>query len=292
MENPAVTIIGTGSLGGVLSQACSDAGFSIQSIYNRSQPGLDKVEARKKAKYSGKFPTDKSALGEVTFITVPDRTIKEVADQLAGLSDDFSNHFFVHCSGTKSSGELDSLKAKGAKVASFHPLQTFSASSGPNDLKNIYFDVEGDAEAVSFLKGLAKWWQSETVEITPEAKPYFHASAVVASNYLVALLAAASDIAALGGMGKSAARKALIPLVQKTLKNSAEAEELPAVLSGPIARGDASTVAEHIALLKKAPHLQRLYKVMGQETLKLAKAGKKADTAWKELEKLLEEDNE
>ena len=293
MKNPAITIIGTGALGSVLAEAFDTEGFPIKSLYNRSQQRLDELQSTIHASHSGTFPSDKSVLGKVIFLTVPDKNIRDMANKLAGLADDFSGSIVIHCSGTKSSRELKALQDKGAAVASFHPLQTFSASSGPADLKNIYFDTEGDAEALQFLNGLAGWWKSEVLEITPEAKPFLHASAVVASNYLVALLGLASDIAAMGNLEKSTARKAIIPLVQQTLTNCSGSDPLPRVLSGPIARGDISTVEEHLELLKQDQHISHLYKMLGQETIKLAEAGSKVNRAdLQALKNLLEQQDE
>lgn len=292
MEKPAITIIGTGALGAVLARAFSGAGFSIKSLYNRSNAGLKELQDEVAATHSGNFPNEILALGEVIFITVSDQNIGDVVRKMDQLSDDFSDRIVVHCSGTKSSAALNMLRDKGAKVASFHPVQTFSSSSVPEDLKNIYFDVEGDAEAVAFLKGRAIYWQSEILNISKDAKPYFHAAAVFASNYMVTLIAAASEMAVMGNIDEKTARKALLPLMQKTFENCAAADDPVDVLSGPVARGDASTVARHLALLNQNPRLKRLYKVLGHETFRLTKSGVNETADREELEKLLDQDNE
>jgi predicted short-subunit dehydrogenase-like oxidoreductase (DUF2520 family) len=286
MQKKEISIIGTGALGGMLAKALSLLGITIAGLYNRSAESLHVLNDEIKAHTTGSFPASVSAIGEVCFITVSDENIQEIAERLSSVSDDFTGRLIVHCSGSKTSAKLSSLQQKGALVASFHPLQTFTASSSPEDLSGIYFDVEGDKEAVDFLKQLAEILGSSCIEIDPKAKPYLHAAAVMSSNYLVALIELSSKIAAMGGLEKAEARKALLPLMQQSLQNSSDSAFLSDALSGPIARGDASTVEKHIELLEQNPQLLALYKQLGLAALDLAIAGNKISET--QQEKLLQ----
>lgn len=291
MKNSTISIIGTGSLGGVLAQALHDHKFVIRSLYNRSKGKRNGLQDEIQTDYSGAFPGHISELGEVIFITVPDRNIPNAARQLATLSDDFSERIVFHCSGSQPSVLLAPLKKKGAAVASFHPMQTFTASSEPGDFSDIYFDIEGDAIALQFAEELAREFGSNTIEVSADVKPYLHASAVVASNYLVALLNAAANIAAMGGLKKSVALDALLPLVRQTLDNCSQSDDLHSVLSGPIVRGDVSTVEEHLALLEQNQNLHSLYRQLGLETLRFAEFGHKiSDDNRRKLKEALGED--
>jgi predicted short-subunit dehydrogenase-like oxidoreductase (DUF2520 family) len=108
-------------------------------------------------------------------------------------------------------------------------------------------------------------WKSD-----PESAAIYHAGAVAASNYLVTLLDfAARHLQALGAE-RHQALQALLPLVRGTLVN-VERLGIPQALTGPIARGDAQTVAGHVAAMQqRAPELLELYRVLARETVPLA----------------------
>ena len=105
----------------------------------------------------------------------------------------------------------------------------------------------------------------------PQSAALYHAGAVAASNYLVTLLDfAARHLQALGA-DRRQALQALLPLVRGTLAN-VERLGIPAALTGPIARGDAPTVAGHVAALRqRAPELLELYRLLARQTIPLAR---------------------
>lgn len=288
MQQQEVSIIGTGALGGVLARALVEENFPIISLFNRSGQSLSVLNEQIDVPLTRAFPNQLTEVGSLIFLTVPDEKITDIANQLALLSDDFLGRMVVHCSGTKTSGSLSVLQQKGALIASFHPLQTFTQASVPNDLHNIFFDIEGDQEAVDYLMSLAHLWNSKCIEINPEAKPYLHAAAVMSSNYLIALIELSSTIAEMGGIEKEEACKALMPLMQQSLQNVLETDTLSNALSGPIARGDLSTVQEHLRLLEQNPGALALYKQLGTVALELARSGDQiSDQRLDELSKIL-----
>lgn len=119
------------------------------------------------------------------------------------------------------------------------------------------------------LENIAEQFGARTWKITPDAKPYLHAAGVMASNNLVALLESATQIAEMGGLDKDEARRALLPLVQKSVTNISNSEKLPDALSGPVARGDSTTIAEHLKLLGQNEQLSILYKKLGEVLVRL-----------------------
>jgi predicted short-subunit dehydrogenase-like oxidoreductase (DUF2520 family) len=107
----------------------------------------------------------------------------------------------------------------------------------------------------------------------------YHAAASMASNHVVALLAAASEALAGAGLRPDDTLPALLPLVSGTLENLTRAAATSgagapaAALTGPIARGDVHTVERHLqALAARAPALLELYKTLGRKTLAVARA--------------------
>lgn len=271
MSQPSVTVIGTGALGTVLARGLYENDYPVTSLYNRRLRKAETLSREVNAHFFSEFPESAEELGSIIFITVRDAEIAKVAQNLSKIADDFSGYTIIHCSGSESTDLLKPLKAKSAQTAAFHPLQTFTVNSGTQAFRNIYFDIEtaGNSQTFKLLRQLATSLGGQTVEVSAKAKPYLHAAAVMASNYLVTLMEASAEIANLGGLDEDEALAALLPLVRTTLQN-VESQNISAALTGPIKRGDTETVQRHLQILSKDKNLLSLYKNLGLETLKLA----------------------
>ncbi len=288
MNLPDVSIIGTGALGSALACALQKKDFSVKSVYNRTHAKSRALAKELGIPIWGAFPEKPEETGSLIILTVPDDSIATAAENLSVLHDDWSGYAVIHCSGSLPSSALSVLQQKGAKTAAFHPLQTFTEASSLHSFTGVYFSIEGDSDLLEILRELAKRLEAHTLEITPSAKGYLHAAAVMASNYLIALLHAAEQIARLGGIDDTGqTRNALLPLIRQSLENAGRGE-LSDALSGPVARGDSGTVRKHLAMLEPESGLLLLYKLLGQQALDLAKQkGTLEPEQISELEKLL-----
>src|ERR671934_27942 len=86
------------------------------------------------------------------------------------------------------------------------------------------------------------------------ARTLYHAGAAIASNYLVTLYRAASRLFADAG----APPEALVPLMARTIENGFQ-------LTGPIARGDWTTVDRHLAAIRaREPELEEMYTALAE----------------------------
>jgi predicted short-subunit dehydrogenase-like oxidoreductase (DUF2520 family) len=95
----------------------------------------------------------------------------------------------------------------------------------------------------------------------------YHAALCHAANHLVTLVAQAQDELAHAGI--DAPRRFLAPLLSATLDNALRAGD--AALTGPVARGDADTVAAHLRVLADAdPATSAAYAAMAQATARRA----------------------
>jgi predicted short-subunit dehydrogenase-like oxidoreductase (DUF2520 family) len=103
--------------------------------------------------------------------------------------------------------------------------------------------------------------------IATKAKPIYHAGAVFASNYLVVVEAMAQRLLRHAGLTDADAWAALRPLVEGTLENLSRAEPKDA-LTGPVARGDTTTIVRHIESLTLDDG--KLYRALGRAALELA----------------------
>ncbi|MEO8127425.1 MAG: Rossmann-like and DUF2520 domain-containing protein [Bryobacteraceae bacterium] len=202
-------------------------------------------------------------------IAVPDAAIVEVSNTLASTG--MRGTIALHTCGTKGPDALQSLKDQGVSCGTLHPLQTIaSPEQGVRDLPGCAFAVDGDSRAVAWAEEIARRLGGEVLRIAPEMRPVYHAAAVMASNYLVGLIAAAQHLMKMAGVAEEKCLPALQPLLRATMENVLLQGPVGA-LTGPIERGDCETIAAHLQALDSAPaEIRGLYRAAGLEVLALA----------------------
>jgi predicted short-subunit dehydrogenase-like oxidoreductase (DUF2520 family) len=186
---------------------------------------------------------------ELVLLCVPDTAIRDVAQGLSPGS------WLAHVSGATPLSALDPHERR----FSLHPLQTFTLARGPEQLDGAWAAVTAESEEARELAfELARLLGLEPFELEDADRPLYHAGAVVASNYLVALYEAAAGLVAAAG----APPEALEPLMRRTIENGFE-------LTGPIERGDWETVEAHREAIRRArPDLEPLYDVLAEATVR------------------------
>ncbi|NPA25315.1 MAG: DUF2520 domain-containing protein, partial [Deltaproteobacteria bacterium] len=109
------------------------------------------------------------------------------------------------------------------------------------------------------------------VELAGEDKVLYHAAAVVASNFFIALEDMAINLMSGIGVDNETARQMLLPLIRGSFENLERVSPLEA-LTGPIVRGDDQTVAAHLeALREKAPRYLEAYRLLAGLNIDLAR---------------------
>ncbi len=138
------------------------------------------------------------------------------------------------------------------------------------------------------LKDIATALGGQWIELKAGDRVVYHASAVIACNYLVTLEKLATDLWQTFNVPRQQAVQALLPLIRGTIRNI-ETVGIPDCLTGPIARGDIGTVKKHLDALKKAaPDLLSTYRELGLKTIPVALSkGKIDEQRAKELEAVL-----
>jgi hypothetical protein len=154
----------------------------------------------------------------------------------------------VHVSGSLG---LDALAAlAGHAVGSFHPLQSFPAPRPPEAFQGITVAVDASTTGLERrLAQLARDIGAQPRHVADEERVLYHAAAVFASNYVVAVIAAAVKILQKAGWSRDEAEQALLPLVEGVVANARSAGVTKA-LTGPIRRGDVETVQRHLEALR------------------------------------------
>jgi len=194
-------------------------------------------------------------LGEcrLLLIATPDSAIAAVCSDLAPRLDPGAG--VVHFAGGTSLAALDAAPGPRACV---HPLQTVRGDLDPGQLDGAHAAVTGDWELGA---GLARALGMTPFALADECKPAYHAASVFASNYVVTLTHAAVALLERAGLDREAALAALRPLQHRTIDVAGSPP------TGPIARGDAATIADHLRAI--GPELEPLYRALGRATLPL-----------------------
>jgi predicted short-subunit dehydrogenase-like oxidoreductase (DUF2520 family) len=180
-------------------------------------------------------------------LCVPDGAIRAVA---SGIE---PGPWVAHVSGATPLRALEPHQRR----FSMHPLQTFTRARGPEQLDGAFAAVAAETEdARERAFWLARTLGLRPFELAEANRPLYHAGAAIASNYLVTLHRAASQLFHAAG----APPEGLVPLMQRTIENGFE-------LTGPIERGDWETVAAHRRAIRTVrPELEPLYDVLAEAT--------------------------
>lgn len=265
MRPESVTIIGNGALGTALLNFFRSKKISVKSVWNSKGGEVFRDSSRTSRPHT--FPKNEDEAGQLIFITTPDSLISEISDNLSGTGIEWERRQIVHCSGTLASTELKSLNNQGAAVASMHPIQTFRRGDTEDRFKNISISLEGDSEVTRTLENLAIQMGATPVHVDPQRKRVLHLAAVMASNYLVALMHGVEEI--LEDEQVEGGISIFESLIRQTVENIFEKGTVEA-LSGPVARGDYEVIKAHLEKLNGQPHQKELYRVLSRQAIKIA----------------------
>lgn len=223
-----VIVLGRGRLGRSLAAALRAAGCPV-ALHPGREAALDGAGA-----------------DALVLLAVPDGAITDVA---AGLSLP-GGVPAVHLSGARGLDALAPLAARGHPVGSLHPLQPFPVERPPAAFRGALVAVDGsDAATLARLEALADLLGARPRRVRDGQRAAYHAAASMAANLLVAL--ADQSRLALRSIGWSDADA--LDAVRSLMRGSLEALDavgLPEALSGPARRGDAGTLARHVAALE------------------------------------------
>lgn len=217
--------------------------------------------------------TLKSSAPTIVFLTVPDSAVTGVASRLASGPPIPAVVAFVHASGALELGALAPLAGL-HPVGSFHPLRSFPEPGPPDSFRNIVIAVDASSPSLlRVLNRLARDLGAKPRRVEDSQRALYHAAAVFASNYVVALVGVAIGLLEQLGWTEKDAIKGLTTLADGAVANVAKRGST-AALTGPIRRGDSETVRRHLAALAKGGRSTRridLYRMLGEVALEIAK---------------------
>ncbi len=270
MTKSSIAIIGAGKVGSALGILLQQKGYTMTAVASRTKESAEQLANRLNCPVLSN--QEAAARAELVFITTPDRSIAQVAAEIAGAGSLWPGQVVAHTSGAHPATELRGVRETGALAVSIHPLQSFAEVRGAmENLPGSYFALEGDESALPLARLVVEDLDGKCFIISAADKPIYHAAACIASNYLVSLMHFATGLYAKFGLEPREAFEALYPLVQGTVANITKVGPTLA-LTGPVARGDSPTIAGHMKALQELEdhQLQELYSILGQYTIKVA----------------------
>jgi predicted short-subunit dehydrogenase-like oxidoreductase (DUF2520 family) len=243
-----VGVIGAGRVGTALATAMSRAGHRLVAAAAISQASRDRIE-RFLPGTPVRQPAEVCEAADLVLLTVPDDALAGLVSGLASTGAPLAGRLLVHASGRHGLAVLDPATRLGGLPLALHPVMTFTGRSDDVDkLAGISFGVTAPEALRPVAEVLVMEMGAEPVFIGGELRGLYHAALAGAANHLVTLVVQACDLLSQAGVGQPA--RMLGPLLSAALDNSLRLGD--AALTGPVARGDAETVASHVSALRAA----------------------------------------
>jgi len=241
-----IGFFGAGKAGFTLGKYFSDKGVDVVGYWSRNPRSAEDAAIFTNSTYYNSAE-ELIRRCDTLFLTVPDSVIGTLWDGIKNFP--LKDKLVCHVSGALSSGVFSDIDQTGAFGYSIHPL--FAIHSKYNSHKQIekaFFTIEGAEQRMYIIRLLMDRLGNNYAVIDYEKKELYHAAAVTASNHVLALLNTAQNYLIECGMTRSQAENALNPLFLGNAQNAAEVGVINA-LTGPVERGDLSTVKKHISCL-------------------------------------------
>lgn len=239
-------------MGKALGRRLHQLGWRVGVVATRSIPT---ARAAVRAIGAG-HPTDRLTrqvlASEVVLIATRDSVIEDVAAELAELGGkEWRGKTVLHTSGALDSTVLRALAGAGAVTGSIHPMQTFSGQSVP-ELAGRTFGIDGSPAALKVVRKMIRQMGGVAVRLSGTNKAAYHAAGSFVCAHVLALMEAATRLLMEQGFTRRQATRALLPLTRQML-NNLERLGSHAAWTGPVSRGDFSTVQRHVDGLSGFP---------------------------------------
>ena len=275
--------IGAGKVGFSLGKYLKENSIDISGYYSKSQHSSKEAAIFTNTRQYNNLE-DLIKNSDAIFITTPDNQIADVWNEVKKLP--IKEKLICHCSGSISSEIFSNINNHGAYGYSIHPMFAISDKyNSYKDLSQAFITIEGNEKHIEYLKMLFSHLGNDVAIINKENKILYHAASVTVSNLVLGLINNGVNYLEECGFTKEMAIKALYPLIENNLRNIKERGAVKS-LTGPIERGDLSTVINHLNVIREED--KELYRLLSKNILKIAKV-KNKNRNYKNLEEYLGE---
>ncbi|WP_448059019.1 Rossmann-like and DUF2520 domain-containing protein [Cellulomonas hominis] len=256
MTRLGVGVVGAGRVGAVLGSALRAAGHPVLAVSAISQASRERAELLLPGVPVAEVP-EVARISELVLLAVPDDALAPLVRGLAEVGAWQPGQIVVHTAGRYGTRVLDPARAAGVIPVALHPAMTFTGTS--LDLARLVgctFAVTAPTAVLPIGQALVVEMGGEPVVVAEEARPLYHAALAHGANHLVVLVAQAGQ--ALAAAGVEDPGRVLAPLLSAALDGALRAESTDAgfdrtgaiaALTGPVRRGDAGTVQDHLDVL-------------------------------------------
>jgi predicted short-subunit dehydrogenase-like oxidoreductase (DUF2520 family) len=258
-----VGIIGAGRVGTALGAALARAGHRLTGVSAVSEASVQRA-ARMLPGVPVARPQEVLAEADLALLTVPDDVLPGLVAGLSATGTPLEGRLLAHTSGRHGITVLAPATSLGALPLALHPVMTFTGRPDDVDrLAGISFGVTAPEPLRLAAEALVIEMGGEPVFIEEASRGLYHAALASAANHLVTLVAQAAELLGVAGVADPA--RMLTPLLFAALDNALRLGD--AGLTGPVARADAETVAEHLdALREVSPEALRAYVALARLT--------------------------
>jgi len=259
----AVGVVGAGRAGTAMAVALSRAGHRVVAASAVSQESLSRIGRSLPGAVVAR-PEQVVEQADLVLLTVPDDALADLVAGLAATGVRLEGRLLAHASGRHGLDVLEPAVRRGALPLALHPVMTFTGrADDAAKLTGVSFGVTAPAQLRLVAEALVVEMGGEPVFIAEENRGLYHAGLASAANHLVTLVVQSSDLLREAGVPDPA--RMLGPLLSAALENVLALGDL--ALTGPVARGDAETVAAHVqAIAAAAPEALGAYLAMARLT--------------------------
>lgn len=262
-----VAVIGTGKAGSVLGAALVRAGHKVVACTAVS----DISRMRAESLLPGvpiMAVADAVKDCDLVLLTVPDDVLPEIVHGLATTGAIGPGTFVMHAAGRYGVEVLSPLTQIGCLPLAPHPVMTFTGTSVDlNRLSGCPFGVTAPEVLRPVAEALVVEMGGDPVWVPEQNRTLYHAALAFGANGLMALVS--ETMSMLHTAGIDDAQRLVAPLLGAALDNAIRNGD--AAMTGPIVRGDAQTVREHISEIEKhSPQSLSAYKAMARLTAQRA----------------------
>ena len=271
-ERPArldVGVVGAGRVGAVLGAALQRVGHRVVAVSGVSEASRTRA-AQLLPGVPVVAPDEVVRQAELVLLAVPDDALADLVAGLAATRAWQAGQLVAHTSGRHGLEVYAPALDQHVLGLALHPAMTFTGTGVDLDrLVDCCFGVTAPEPLRPVAEALVLEVGAEPVWIEESARPLYHAALAHGANHLVTLVA--QSMQALRAAGVEAPSRVLGPLVSAALDNALRAGD--AALTGPVARGDAGTVAEHLRQLESlSPDIRPTYLALARATAERALA--------------------
>lgn len=223
---------------------------------------------------------------DLVLLSVPDDALVDLVGGLAATGAIARGTLVAHTSGRYGLAVLQPAVEAGALPLALHPVLPFAGTRVDLErLTGTAFGVTAPDALLPIALALVMEMGGEPVQLTEAQRPLWHAALAHGANHLTTLVASSADLLRAAGVEQPG--QVLAPLLGAALDGALRRGD--DALTGPVARGDAGTVAAHLEVLAAvAPEVLPSYVAMARLTADRAIASGRLDPdrAWALLEVL------